>query len=89
MSEVTPLSEPVGVKAFTEQCADSRRGGGLNDPAAGARNSPAALYSAVRMHDELLWRDRSRSQAPCPVWAWAELLNAALTADAMMYADLI
>jgi len=32
---VTPLSELVGVKTLTEQCAGSMIGGGLNDPTAG------------------------------------------------------
>jgi hypothetical protein len=58
-------------------------GGGLNDLTAGARKSPAALYSALRMRDEPLWRERSRSHAPCPVCASALALNAAIAATAI------
>ena len=43
----------------------------------------------TNQRDEPLWRDRSRSHAACPVCAWVALLNAAITTDAVMYADLI
>jgi len=55
--------------------------GVLNDPVAAARNSPALLYSALRMRNEPLRRERSRSHAACPVCACAPALNVAIAAS--------
>lgn len=62
------------------QPSGSLIGGGLNDPRAGGRNFPGALYPAVRMRNDLLWRDRSSSHAACPVYAAAQALSVAISA---------
>jgi hypothetical protein len=63
-------------------------GGGLNASIAGARNSPAVLYSALKVRDEPLWRERSLSHAACPVCAGALPLNVAIAATITNRVDL-